>query len=51
MSIDGKRMSYQIAGANTAVVGIYTVEVDATFANSQSQLSFSETFEIKVRHA
>jgi len=51
MTIAGTRATYQISGANTGTAGTYTVEVDVTFANSQGQLSFSETFVVTARMA
>jgi len=50
MTLAGSRATYQIAGANTANAGTYKVEFTVTFANSQGQLSFQETFAVAARY-
>ena len=51
MTIAGTRATYQIAGSVNNAAGTYTVEADITFANSQGQLSISETYVVTARKA
>ena len=50
MTVAGSRATYQVAGASTGSAGTYKVEYTVTFANSQGQLSFQETFTVNVRY-
>ncbi|MFQ6027403.1 MAG: hypothetical protein ACE5Q6_07920 [Dehalococcoidia bacterium] len=50
MILAGSRATYQIGGSNTGNAGTYKVEFTVTFANSQGQLSFQETFSVAARY-